>query len=351
MKISRGGIDLFEKIIENARFLSPLKEFKLDSQPIEYRKDPLTGRWCRINVLRSSRVKQGQEEIGFSDLIEASSSNCFFCPENIEKTTPRFRQEIASEGRFSIGESKVFPNLFPFSEYHAITTITEKHFSDVHEFTRTQIENAMRAGQEFFKRVLKSDKEAGYASFNWNHLPPSGASIVHPHAQLTVDKIPTYMTRMFLDESKRYYNDTGENYWQKLIEEEKKVNERYITDTGEISWFTSFVPLGNTEVNAVFRDISSINELDDRHILDFASGLKKILDGYASFGIKSFNLTFYSARAFERRDDFCLFMKLISRPTPNKYYTSDAGFMEAMHLERIVESMPESVAEGLRKQF
>ncbi len=344
-------MNLFEKIIENATFLNPLKAFQLDSQPIEYRKDPLTGRWCRINVLRSSRVKQGQEEIGFSDLIEASAGNCFFCPENIEKTTPRFRSEIAEEGRFNIGESKVFPNLFPFSEYHAIATITERHFSDVNEFTRTQIENAMRAGQEFFKRVLKFDDKAGYASFNWNHLPPSGASIVHPHAQLTVDKIPTYMTGTFLDESKRYYNDTDENYWLKLIEEERKVKERYIGDTGKISWFTSFVPLGNSEVNGVFRDVSSISELKDGHILDFAAGLKKILDGYASFGIKSFNLTFYSARAFEKRDDFCLLMKLISRPTPNKYYTADAGFMEAMHLERIVESMPESVAEGLRKRF
>lgn len=42
---------------------------------------------------------------------------------------------------------------------------------------------------------------------------------------------------------------------------------------------------------------------------------------------------------------------MISRPVPQGYYTADAGFMELMHRERVVESMPEKVAEMLKREF
>ena len=48
----------FEKVIREAKLLSPLLGFKLAVHSIEFRKDLLTGRGCRINIERTKRVKQ-----------------------------------------------------------------------------------------------------------------------------------------------------------------------------------------------------------------------------------------------------------------------------------------------------
>ncbi len=68
-------------------------------------------------------------------------------------------------------------------------------------------------------------------------------------------------------------------------------------------------------------------------------------------GVESFNLTTYSGPAKGGADGFNLHMRLVSRPPPTPYYTSDIGFMEGLHFERVVETMPEDVASIMKKHF
>jgi len=342
---------MFDKKVYNASFMSPLKDFNLDTQPIEYRRDTLLNLWCRINIERTKRVKQGQDPLDISDLVEKSRARCFFCPENIVKTTPKFPKDIAPEGRLKLGETHIFPNLFPFAQYHAIATITKDHYLSLDEFTVKQIEDTLKASLDYFKRVNASDESARCATFNWNYMPPSGASIVHPHAQLTVDQDPLFLTHAYLEASADYFEKNGENYWLKLIKEEEKNHERFIKRTGSIAWFTSFVPLGNREVNAVFDNAQSIGDLSKEEILELSKGIKNVLNGYSSLSVQSFNITSYSAPLGEDTESFRLNFKFISRPSISTYYTSDTGFMEVLHRERIVESMPEDLAMTLRTFF
>jgi galactose-1-phosphate uridylyltransferase len=343
---------LFEKDIEEAVFLSPLENFERDPQPIQYRKDPLTGMRCRINVKRTLRLKQGREgDVDFSELVEMARKNCFFCPENMEKATPKFTEDISQEGRINRGESWVFPNLFPFAQYHAVGTITRRHFLEVKDFTRGHISDTIHASLDFFRRVHKVDPEARYPAFNWNYLPSSGASIIHPHVQLIADKRPTYLTSLFLERSAGYFKEHGRNYWEWLVEEEERLGERFIKRTGNITWLASFVPLGNTEVQAVFEGISNLFELSDEDIGDLAGGLKNVLSAYHAMGKNSFNMSTYSAPVDEGREDYSLNMRIISRPDPLGYYTTDTGYMETLHHERVVESMPEVVAAMVKDYF
>lgn len=341
---------MFEKQVVESEFYSPLKDFAMDTQPIEYRKDPLFSTWCRINVQRTKRVKQWKGDVDFWELVEKSKKGCFFCPENIERTTPKFPPNIVKEGRIKRGETSVFPNLFPFAQYHAIATITEAHFADLQEFTRRQIEDTLTASIDFFKRVLKADEKAKWPSFNWNHLPPSGASILHPHVQLVVDRRPTFMNDAIIRASAQYFRSHGRNFWEDLIREEIMAGERVIGRRNGITWMTTFAPLGNNEVTAIFEGTSSL-DLTEEQIRSFAADLQLILKGYYELGTKSFNLTTYSAPFGEERKDFFANVKIISRPQPLRDYTSDAGFMETLHMERVVENMPEKLAESLRLFF
>jgi hypothetical protein len=53
----KGGIR-FVKRTRKAIIKSPLHDFEQIEQTIEYRKDPLTDHWSRVNALRAERVKQ-----------------------------------------------------------------------------------------------------------------------------------------------------------------------------------------------------------------------------------------------------------------------------------------------------
>ena len=338
---------MFEKHKVDARFLSPGDGFKEDVQTIEYRRDTLMGMWCRVNVKRATRAKQARGEQNLQELIEASKADCSFCPENIETATPKFLPEISKEGRIKMGEATVFPNLFPFAKYHAMATLSEKHYLAIEDFTSGQIEDAINASIEFFKRI--ESLGAKYFSLNWNHLPPSGASIIHPHFQLIGDEVPTHMTRTYLEAGEKYHKEKGENYWLRLIKDEDKKGERFIGRTGNAVWISSFAPLGNNEISMVFEGCSSILDLTKEDVSDIADGLLRIFKGYSGMGKTSFNFSVYSG--LKNMEYFCLNAKIITRPNAQKYFTADSGFMEALHKERIVETLPESLAEDFRRYF
>ncbi|MHC1585157.1 MAG: hypothetical protein ACXQS7_02675, partial [Candidatus Syntropharchaeia archaeon] len=337
----------FEKEIRKATILTPLRNFEIDSQSIEYRKDPLTGIVCRINEKRAGRVKQAQKkEKDVEKIIEETKRNCFFCPENIEKSTPKFPKEVCEKGRITIGDCCLFPNLFSFGEYHAVATLTSEHHVDVGRFTQDMVGNNLRACLEFANTIWERGR-VEYPMYNWNHLPPSAASIVHPHVQFLMDREPTIYWKKILDESKRYYEREGRNFWEDLVEAERK-GERFIYENSSLFSSASFCPQGNREILIVFKGARSLLDLDEKMIKDFSACITKLLRGYEKIGVESFNLTTFSAKMGEKENFFSLHAKLISRPSFNPYYTSDAGFMERFHYETIIESKPEDFAREMR---
>jgi galactose-1-phosphate uridylyltransferase len=341
----------FEKEMRKARILSPLRGFEVESQPIEYRKDPLTGVLCRINEKRAERVKQTQKkEENLGKIIEETKKNCFFCPENIEKSTPKFPKSICEDGRIVIGDCSLFPNLFSFGEYHAVATLTSEHYVAVDGFTPGMIRDNLRACVEFANTIWKKDKEVKYPMYNWNHLPPSAASIIHPHIQFLIDREPTVYWKKLFDESKRYYKREGRSFWKDLIEEERG-GRRFIYENDSVFSSASFAPQGNREVVIVFREAKSFSDLDEKMIGDFSTCIMKILKGYGKIGVECFNLTTFSAHMGEKEDYFSLHAKIISRPSFQPYYTNDTGFMERFHYEAIIESKPEDFSRELRRNL
>lgn len=296
---------------------------------------------------RTNRSIQCLREEVIDDLIGLSLKNCSFCPDNIETATPKFPPDISKKGRIKRGEATVFPNLFPFAKYHAMATITKNHYEDAGDFTKIQIEDTISASMDYFRRI--ETLGAKYFTLSWNHLPPSGASIIHPHLQLIGDEMPTHMTSISLKASKKYYETNGENYWQRLVNHEEELGERFIGRTGKFAWISSFAPLGNNEISMVFDGGSSLLDLTKKDISDISEGLLQVFEGYTALGKSSFNFTVYSG--LRGLDYFCLNARIITRPNLQKYYTSDSGFMETLHQERIVETLPESLASDIKNFF
>src|SRR4030067_2295888 len=117
---SQGGSQIIGKLMEikferyhlQSDLRSPLKGFETVSVPTEVRIDPLTKRKSRIITLGLP----SQGKFDFSQMAE-ESKGCFFCPENVFSKTPKFLEEIAPEGRISIGRAVGFHNLNPGGTY------------------------------------------------------------------------------------------------------------------------------------------------------------------------------------------------------------------------------------------
>ncbi|MEM3012424.1 MAG: hypothetical protein QW084_03575 [Candidatus Hadarchaeales archaeon] len=341
---------LFRREVREARFLSPVQGFAPVTQRVEFRQDPLTGRWSRINLERAKRVRQAVGESPL-DLLRESARGCYFCPENLESSTPKLPPEFGDE-RMSRGEAVLFPNLFPFAEFHAVVVLSREHLLTIREFPPRMLEDALGLSLEYFGRVRKVEPAIGYAMLNWNHLPSAAASIVHPHLQLLADRTPTFWLERVMEGGRRYRGRTGRNFWLDLLKEERRRGERWIGEGGGICWLTAFAPQGQNEVWAVFREASCFGEVGEAEVKELAVGLSRILKGYAELGVETFNLTSFSgpedggSRRYHR-----LSLRLISRPLLRPLYTSDSGFMERFQYEPVVESMPEELAVKLRKVF
>lgn len=342
----------FRKEIKSMEILSPLVQFESEVQLIEYREDPLTGSQSRINVARAERARQAQGgEVKVKEVIERTRAGCFFCPENIVQGTPKFSPKLFPEGRIKRGECLLFPNLYPFAEYHAVATLSERHFLELDEFTTEMLVDNIIASREYIVLVHQKDEEAKYPVWIWNHLPPSGASIVHPHVQIVVDRAPTPELGRLLGKSEEYFRRHGRNYWRELIEVERETGERYIGENDSLAVIASYAPRGNREVQMIFKGVGNLADLDERQTRDFADAIVKILHCYKGMGVNSFNLITYSAPLKQRPDHYWLSARIISRPLFQPVYTSDAGFMERFYDVWVIETLPEAVAREMRASF
>lgn len=338
----------FVKEIMKPEFLNPEKKFRRDSQTIERRKDPLTGKWCRINLERIKRLHQEKKE---KTRVEDFEKECFFCPKNVEKTTPKFPSWLIPEGRVKINEFMLFPNLFPFGEYHAVGVLCRKHSLRLHEITSRMWEDCLIGCIEFFRAIDEKNLDARFPSINLNYSPSAGASIIHPHVQVLVDKLPTVMADEYFRKSWMYFDRNRTNYWQDLIMEERKNGERFIGESKNMAWLTSFAPTCDDEIIGIMKgSVSSFLELNDEQIHDLGKSIWRVFRGlYRIKRTTSVNMSIFSAPLDEHLGHFfSLNVRIVSRPSSS---TSDRGFFEILHREPVVSTSPEELAEELRKLF
>jgi galactose-1-phosphate uridylyltransferase len=293
---------------------------------LHFRRETLTGLSCRISAERIKRA------IDLSCRMEFSPDGCPFCGGNLTSATPLF----PDGRRILVGESVTFPNLYPFGEWHTVTVISRDH--TVPAFSRRQLADA------FTGQLESLEDHDGYASINWNFLPSAGASLAHPHLQGLVDFRPSPLAARYIEGSEEYRRKYGRSYRDDLRTAERG-GGRILADEG-IFWFANPVPLGEKEIRGIL-PISHLSDLGP-FIGDLAGGLVEIIAFYGNLGTHAFNLSLF----FDREGcdhGFSAFCSIIARINPNQYSMSDSSFMERLHLEPVILTMPEELARMYRE--
>ncbi len=336
----------FRRIVKSSVFLNPRRGFERVSLPIEVRFDPLTGRECMLVDFRF----RPPEKADLSDVIEETAKGCPFCPGNAEKATPMFTEEIAPEGRIRVGEALVVPNIMPYAEYSAITIMTRRHFVEISGFTEETLVDAFTASQTYLKRIAEHDVNQKYHFINWNYMPPSGGSIIHPHLQVLSYDTPLGYYGERLRASERYYEEHGGVFWNDLVERERELGERYIGGDGGVHWMTAFTPRSYFfEVTAVFHGKPSILSLSREDFKRFSRGLRMVLRYMGDQNIYSFNLSIQSGPP--GTEHFWVNASIIPRFTFPPVSTADAASLRMLNDTLFCYRKPEEVCRELKEYF
>jgi UDPglucose--hexose-1-phosphate uridylyltransferase len=294
---------------------------------LQYREEHHTGLRCRISPDRLKR------QIDQSLYFPSNNDGCPFCRDAVMTVTPTF----PDGNRIIRGESVTFPNLFPFSEGHVVTVLTREHA--VMNFSRQQVVDGLLAQIEALRRT------DGYASINWNFLPSAGASLVHPHMQGLSDSHPSRIAEIYFDASGQYRKKQGRNYWDVLREQERS-SDRYLFGD-EILWSAHAVPVGEREVRGIL-PISALEEMENYADL-LARGILEIISLYRELGTFAFNMSVFFDKCGNDHG-FRAFCSMISRINPNPSSTSDSAFMERLHLEPVIMTLPEDLGKFYKRE-
>ncbi|MEM2925566.1 MAG: hypothetical protein QXJ68_07770 [Methanocellales archaeon] len=317
---------------------------------LEYRKDPLTGRICTVAYTLKEKIKLflGEtDENLIQKIAEQTKRNCPFCPEVIDKLTPKLPRDIFESDRLVLGEAIAFPNLFPRSEFEAVVVLSKKHYLRLDEFSPEIISNGLRASLIYIKKVFEKTRIEN-AVIGCNYLFPAGASSIHPHIQACVRSIPFSI----LDYSKRYHERTSKNYWEELMNAERENKERYISSIGNVEFLVPFAPQHRNEVLGIVRGKSNFMEYSEDDINNLALGINKILTCYKSRDLSSFNFVINSAPLSSKAEYFWSNLTIISRPNVRvNYLNDDSWYGSKLLLENVTAEPPEEFAKILREVF
>lgn len=337
----------FEARQVHARFVDP--SGRRVKKTIEIRTHPITGRTCRIAFSRS-----GEREAGTATLPEPppdwnDSAQCPFCLPQVVEKTPRINPDMGLEGRMVQGSSLLFPNLFPYGGYSAVSLFDDRHYVEIGTATLDSYRDSLVNCRNYLARVRQHDPQAVYQAITQNHLPSAGGSLVHPHLQINADAVPANHQRALLEASERYHRHSGGLLYSAYLQHERAAGTRYITRIGDWQWLAAFAPEGFYELWAILPEVYSMEALSDEHCRDLARGILCAQHYYRSLNRNGYNFGMLAVETPASRLE--LRASLVVRANYAPWTRSDQSGFEIMLGDMATFNRPEDTAAGARTFF
>lgn len=304
------------------------------SRIIEIRVDPLTGATSRLLTDPGGAFQP-------PDYSEAARSgagaHCPFCPENLATLTPDFDPAVTPDGKLTRGQVTVFPNLFPYAAHNGVVVLGPTHYRQLAEFSETLLVDGFMAAQDYITRVQGMAGKRLHAAINWNYLPASGGSILHPHLHVTLSGSASNYQRQLDTCGLAFRQRTGTDYLNALCEAERTTGARWIGSLGSTRWLHAFAPRSHNDFIGVL-DAQRISTLNDQDWHALARSLRALFATLVEQGLASFNLVLTESEVMP------LHLRLISRMAYGPLQTSDINFFQVLHQDPLSIKKPEVVA-------
>jgi len=328
-----------------ARLHDPRHAFALRTVESEIRWDPLTGDSGRICHFAFNSAAPAD----LASLVETSAAGCPFCGDKVNTATPTFAGDEIPEGRLRHGEAVLFPNLFPYDDVSAVAVVSKRHFLPMDDMPEQVVIDGFGVARTFFERC-DPGATPRWSIVNWNYMPPSGGSQIHPHMQVVYTGNPGNAILRQQAAERDWRARHLRPYAAMLVEAEHAAADRWIGEIDGVIFLAPYVPAGLLgDVTAVFSHTATLADLNSTKIEAFARGLRRLLCGFAAKGLWSFNLVLFPAPADADASTHWLAARIVPRLYINPaLHVTDVAYMPLLLEERFAMTWPEETAAHLR---
>jgi len=288
----------------------------------EIRQNPATKEWV---IVATERAKRPEDFVATARKrrVPRFSKQCPFCPGHEDRTPPEIVSNRDEKGTWTV---RVVPNRFPalvpegeavreedFDFFrkmpglgqHEVIIETPAHDAS---FGRVGDEKAFEIVTMYYNRYrcLSQDKRFKLITIFRNYGRDAGTSLEHPHSQIVATPVVPLHIRHRLEEATRFYDDNGACVFCKIIESEKKEQDRIVME-GEgfivIEPFASRAPFETWIIPLEHR--STFGEIGFSELTGFARILNRVLERFVRvLNDPSYNMVIQTAPTNEEDEDY-----------------------------------------------
>ncbi len=278
---------LFTSEPVKARFIAP--DGCEAERTIEIRTNPITFRTSRVTLSRIGEKEKGTEPLPPPPPDADLKAECPFCRPQVAVKTPQCMEKLTPSGRLVRGESLLFPNLFPYGAYSAVSLFDDKHFVEIGTASVRSYRDSFLNCAEYLRRIRATDPQALYMAITQNHLPSAGGSLLHPHLQINADTVAANHHRFLRLRATEYYKARGSRLFTDYLRHEREDGRRYLGNTGEWQWMAAFAPEGFYEIWGILPDCTSFQHLQENDWENLALGIIKTQKFYRNLCRNGYN--------------------------------------------------------------
>lgn len=332
-----------EEVME---FYDPRDGWKPIAQKTEVRYCPLTGRTSRLVPTAGFRIQPPDYRPAAE---QTKALGCPFCPENIGHVTPKFPGAVHPEGRMRLGQAVLFPNLFPYGKHTGVVALTERHFVPLAEFTHEMLRDGFQLAVQYLNILRQNDPASTYMSINWNYMPVAGASMIHPHLQALATPNPSNYQRETLDAAQAFIKEHGISYYAWLMQEERRLAQRWIAENDAIAWVHAFAPQGQMDFLGILKDVSDLSHMSTSQLDQLSRDLLVIFAYLHEQGFAGFNLALFLPLGSP--PGMQAHVHIVPRTNFGLIGTSEYNYVNVLHQEPVCLKKPEETAREIKKWF
>jgi galactose-1-phosphate uridylyltransferase len=312
-------------------------------RPIEVRTNPVTGRRCRITFSRSLERERGTEQLPGAPPDALGTESCPFCRSQLDNRTPCLSDQLYPQARLKKGRSVLFPNLFPYGAYSAVSIFGDEHFVEIGKASVQAYADSFENCIHYLQIVQRANPQAVFMAVAQNFLPAAGGSLVHPHLQVHADQVASNHHRFLQRRAAGYRRKTGRKLLADYLEAEKADQTRYIGRTGNWHWMAAFAPEGFFEIWAINPGVVSLFEVSGSDWCALSQGILNVQRFYRSLNRNSYNLGLLSIE-HGHQSDLELRCVLVARSNYAPWVRSDHTSYEVMLGDCATFNAPEETA-------
>ena len=315
---------------------------------IEFRKDPLTGLYTRVQPFKKKYNINKSKYLFINN--STKPENCPFCKSNLKSFLRYSVDDRFKFDRKTLGRSLIFVAEQLYAKYHAIVIPnTEKHIESIENLSIYDFFNTFNLIRDFVNVNYSKDKTAKYVYVNLNHTLFAGASERHIHFQVEQNFIPTNYHKIVLERSQEYFRQNRTSLLEDYIATEVEIGDRDIFSGKFIDWVANFSPYGDYDVIGFVKSfgIFTMSEINFKQFLEEL--FEFILKYIETTKNIAFNLSIIDT-SYIKEPGIYPMIRILSR-IPNKSGMTSLGYSDVIHLESLSRTLPEECAQIIRKAY